>query len=379
MSCRTLHSNFVDLDIVSNNYVSSAQAAFPVTNIYNKQRRSKVWRSNGYWEITATNKQLVFQETTAVDLTATVVEGAYTSTTALLAALKTALGAAGASTYTCSVDTVSLKIKITSNGAGGGGILTLRTSAAASSGLAAALGFDTSVDRTGALTYTADLLRLATSEWVKWDFGITANPRAFILIGKRNEPIQLTPAGTYTLQGNPTDVWTSPAYSTAVPHHDQAMTLFGTTGLHTGPLRFWRFNISDLANPNGYVEIGSVFLGDYLTLARGAPQFPLNLKPIDRSETVFSEGGQSFSDIREKSEQFRLDYKFLTVADKELLETHFSRVGTAVPFFVALDPDGFFSSSSNLQVKYAKFAGEPDFSLERAGQWSMSATLREEL
>lgn len=373
-----LNQNFIDLDVVANNFVSSEQSAFPVVNLYNKQRRSKLWRSQGYWEITSANNVIIFEETNAVTLTATIAIDEYTSDTLFFAALKTALEDAGASTYTVSRDTSTLKIKIVSNGLGGGGILNLRWTNVLSTA-STILGFDTGFDSTGALTYTADVLRIHTNEWVKWDMGISTNPHAFVLIGPRNSPIRLTPSSIIKLQGNETDNWTVPSYETTLTYSDFCINTFNNNGLHTEGLRYWRALFTDYSNPLGYVEVGNLFLGDYYYTSRGMPQFPLTIGEVDRTETILSEGGQTFSEIREKTESFQVNYFGLTSAEKEELVAIFDEFGTGVPLFVSFDPNAVFSSDSGFMVRYVKFESAPQEQLISANNWNYSMSFMEQL
>lgn len=375
-----LVDNFIDPDVVSNSAVSSEQAAFPVSNIYNFQRRSKVWRSNGYYEITASNNVIVFRETALTDLTATLTIGEYASFTLLAAEIKTQMEAVGASTYTISQDASTKKVKLASNGAGGGGLFEIIwTSTAVTQALADTLGFLTTEDDTGALTYTADELKVGTAEWIRWDFGISTNPKAFVMIGPRNSPIKITPTAVIKLQANETNNWTVPSYEKTITFNDSVMAEFSDTGLHTEELRYWRLLIEDITNANGFVELGSIFLGDVFSPARGAVQFPLSAEYIDTSRTIFSEGGQTFSDERQKSESFSLDIEFLTTADKESIDSIFIEVGTSKPFFVVLDPDNAYSSTQNYMTRYVKFVSPPQWSLERPGIFSCRVNLREEL
>lgn len=376
---RILDRNFLDLDVVSNATVSSAQAAFPVSNLYNAQRRSKVWRSNGYWEITSVNNTIVFRETSLVNLTATIAEDEYTSDTTFFTAVKTALEDAGASTYTVERDTTTRKVKITSNGTGGGGIFELIWG---SSTAGATLGYDTATSDTGTLIYLADEIRTGTSEWIKWDFGISTNPSALVLIGKRNLPIQLSATATVKLQGNGTDVWTDPEYEQTLTLDDRVISLFkaeDADGLHTEALRYWRVEILDLDNPNGYVELGSAFLGEYFEPTRGAVTFPFSGRYVDRSSTVFSEGGQTFSDIREKTEEFSLNWNGLTIEEKERIDEIFDAFGTSVPFFAQVDPTPAMATSANAYLRFVKFSNEPSYQLESPGNFNCSMDLREEL
>jgi hypothetical protein len=370
-------NNFLDPTVVSNTTVSSEQTAFPASNVYNAQRRSKVWRSNGYWEITSANKTLIFRETTSVNLTATLTEGSYASDALLFAEIKSKMQSAGSSTYTLSRDTTTSKVKFASNGIGGGGIFEIIWTS--STGMASLLGFDSTESDTGSLTYIADELNIGSGEWFKWDMGISTNPKAFILIGKRNEAIQITPSAIIKIQGNETDYWTSPTFEQTLVYDDSAISSISTNGLHTQELRYWRLLITDINNANGYCEIGCLFLGDYIDMTRGAVQFPFNGKYVDRSITVFSEGGQSFSDIREKTEEFSIEWFGLTIAEKEQIDTHFNEYGTAVPFFISFDNEEIFSTNSNYYIRYVKFSDEPSYKLVSPGVYGCSMALREEL
>lgn len=382
MTCKILDENFLNLDLLANFTVGSENASFPKENALSTQRRSKVYRSQGHWEVTAANNEIVFQETAAVDLTATITTGDYSSDTAFFAAIKAALELAGASSYTITRDSTTNKIKITSDGLGGGGILSLIWTDVASAGFAAIAGFNTAVDDTGALFYLADELRIHTSEWMKFDFGIVTNPDAFVLVGPRNQPIKISPSAVIKLQANETDTWTSPSYEVSLTYNENVISIMkdeALDGLHTDALRWWRIYIEDVDNPLGYVEIGAIFLGDFFEASQGAIQFPLQSQYIDRSTTVFSEGGQTFSDQREKSEQFTFEYRFLNVADREDLDVIFNNFGTSIPFFVNLDPDLYYSSSTEQFIRFVKFDSPPRWTLERPRLFSMSMILREEL
>jgi len=380
MSCtRFFHQSFIDTDLVSSSFVSSQQAAFPVSNIYNQQRRSKVWRSQGFWEVLSGANTIVFQETTGVDLTATIPAGEYTSSTSFFAALKTAFEAVGASTYTVVSDTSTKKVKVTCNGVGGGGIFQLRWSHAASASIAAILGYDTSTDDTGALAYLSDVLKIHTSEWLMWDLGLSGNPRALALIGPRNTPLKISPSAIIRILGNETNNWTAPSYEQTLTYNDAILQQMKEAGFHTESLRYWRLQIIDASNPLGFVEFGSVYLGEYYSPTRGSPQFPFQSEYIDRSTTVFSEGGQTFSDILPKSERFSLEWFGLTVTEKEEIDEIFTKFGVSIPMFMSFDSEANFSSSVNYFVRYVKFDKEPVVSLTSPNNYTMRMEFREEL
>jgi len=376
MSCfRFLESNYVDQDILANSDVSSEQAAFPITNAYNGLRRAKVWRSNGFYVVTSAANGIVFRETSCgPDLTASIVAGSYLRS-AFLTAIKTALELVGDSTYTVTF-TSQLKISIVSNGGGGDGTFELLFSDVGSTAYSL-LGFD-AVDLTGGLTYISDSINIHSEESITWDLGLDSNPTAFCLIDARNTPISISPTAVVTLQGNHTNVWTSPAYEAVLTYDDRILHLIDDDGLASVGLRYWRVKFVD-QNPKGYIQVGAFYLGgDYQTV-RGAPQFPFRTEHVDRTETVYSEGGQTFSEIKPKTERFSIDWFALTIDEKESFEDIFTQYGTGTPFFVSMDTSVAFSSSQQYHIRYVKFADEPKFELVRPGIYKTNVLFEEQL
>lgn len=375
MGVRIFDDNFSDLATITS---SSEQAAFPLTNAFNAQRRSRVWRSNGYWNVTSSNNTIIFRENTGVDLTATVAVGAYTSTSTFYAAIKSAFEAAGARTYTVSQDSTTLRTEIANDG--GSTVFEIYWSNVSTT-MGELLGYDTDTDDTGSYTYTADALVIHTSEWVTWDFGLSSNPKAFALIGSRNESLQISPSATLTLSGNETNVWTSPTAQINLTYDDKVIYSVNENGLwgSSGSLRFARLEITDKDNANGYVQVGSLYLGDYFDATRGAVQFPFASQYVDRSITTFSEGGQSFSDIREKTEVFTIQWFGLTTSERESIDSIWNDFGTSLPFFIQFDPNANFYSTVNKSIRYVKFQAEPRVELVSPGVFSCSMVLREEL
>lgn len=380
MATKWMYTNYLNTARMENVLVSSEDSSFPDDNLYDNERRTKVWRSQGYWNITSSNQQIVFQETDGTDLTAYIAIDEYNSTSSLLAAIQTALDAVGASTYTLAVDASTHKIKFTSNGSGGGGIFKLRWTQMTA--LAALLGFDSAADDTGALTYTADVLRIHGSEWLTWDFGLPTNPKAFIAIGSRNTALKLSPGATIKLQGSMTNSWASPAYDQTLTYNDEMIYQLADStdaGLHTEGLRYWRFYIEDKTNPNNYVELGSLYLGDVYELTRGAVFFPLPVAFESFTRQITTEGGQVFSVRKPKTQKMNLDVSAMTTAEKETMEDLFEQVGLHTPFFISIDPNAYNSSSGKIYLKYVRFETEPRYQLSSPGFYSMDVDLREEL
>lgn len=373
-----MNLNYVASDFLTSQTVSSALVAAPATNVYDKIRRSKVWRSAGNWDVTNANKAMVIQEAAGVNQTVNIGVANYATDALFLAAIKAALeSGTSAATYTVVRDTTTLKIKITSNGSGGAIFRLMCTSVSFTA--ADLLGFSTGADRTGALTYTADSLRIHTSEWLRWDLGSAFSPEAFALIGTKKDGVRISSTATVTLQGNTTDVWTSPQYTQALTWDEDCIAQFDTAGLYNTGLRYWRLLIVDKDNPLGYVEISNVYLGEVFEPSIGAVQFPLDWQYVDYASTSRSEWGTGFADVRQVARQVSPKWYGLTVAEVEILEDFVELYGLAYPFWICLDPNEVFSSSQGRWVIMARFtSGLPGFPLERPGLFSSSWQFTEE-
>lgn len=377
MSCvRFLNYNLVDSEIYANRTVSSEQSSFPIDNIESKIRRSKVWRSNGYFNVTSSNNTLIFRDASGgPDIEATISEGEYTSISSFMTAVETALDAVGAANYTVSQNSF-LKFVISSDLSGGATAFELRMADALNTceGL---LGFD-STNLSGSSSYISDYLRINTEEWILIDAGTPISVNSFALTGPRNRALKLSPNGTFTLQGSYTDAWNSPAFSQTIDYDDETLTLLDDTGFYSEPLRYWRFKFQD-QNASGYIEVGSLFIGTYYAPERGRAQFPFSSTLEDNSTISYSEGGQSFSNIQEQTQSFHITWNALTKDEVEDLMLIYQEYGKAYPFFMSFDSSAVFSSSNNRLVKYVKFTSDPDYTLVAPNNFEMTMQFREEL
>jgi len=372
---RLFSENYADSESYANLLKSSEQANFPATNLLSKIRRSKVWRSNGYFKIESGSNTITFRDSASTDLVATIAAGEYSTTALFMAAVDSAFESAGAANYTITQNS-SLKFVITSDISGGATAFKIIWSASAA--MAGIMGFDVA-DLSGAISYTSDYLKIHTDEFVTFDLGLPSLINAFTLTGPRNRAIKLSTTATLKLQGNYTNSWTSPAYDSTLTYNDEIIYAMSETDFSLGtPLRYWRLQLVD-QNPNGYIEIGSIFLGTWYAPTRGAAQFPLKSALDDRSTTIYSEGGQSFSDVLEKTQNYSADWVGLNKDELDEILKIFANFGTSYPIFIMFDSQAAFSPSINRFLKLVKFKDSPQFELRSPNNFSMSMSFREEI
>lgn len=377
MSCFFIcDSNYLDQDVAVAIDYSSEDASYLGSNLEALNRRGRVWRSAGYFEVTSSNNKIIFRDDASTNIEATITVGEYTSLSSFLTAVDSALEAVGVASYTISQDTTTGKIKFASDLSGGATAFQLITTDA---GFTAAdlLGFDTTANLTGASNYVADVLRIHSSEYIEIDLGMSSNIQAAILVGKNRERIKISPTATIKLQGNMTSNFSSPQYEGTFEYNDEAMYLAAEAGF--GAYRFWRISIEDKENPNYYVELSKIFIGECWFTDRGCPQFGLSNGTEDLSVTVFSESGTSLSEINNKTDSIGFDFDFLTKVDAERLKLIFEEYGTAKPLFCIFDDEEVLSSEKQKWAKLVKFTKPISITIDNPGIFSSQLEFREEI
>jgi len=100
----------------------------------------------------------------------------------------------------------------------------------------------------------------------------------------------LTSNATITVEANSSDDWSSPAYSQSMNYDEDMCYLFLDE-----TYKWWRVVINDSDNPDGYIEIGRLFLGKYLQFD-DPPKADIPLVYNDTSKVKYSLTGQAFGD-----------------------------------------------------------------------------------
>lgn len=312
---------------------SSEQANFPATNA-GREFRSKVWRSNGYYVVTASNNKVNFRETSlGPELTATVAVGNYTLS-AFLLAIKSAMDSATVNTRTYTVTRSATSGRFTITGSTYLELLfSTGTDAATSIRTIAGFGIN---DYTGATTYTGPTAAWHTEEGLVIDLQSAEEIDTFAVLFDFRAGIKLSDAALIYIQGSATDSWTSPGYSQAVTIDNTwpGITLFLDTPQE---FRFWRVKVVDPQNAFGYVELGTVVLGKYLSLAR-CPDNGFDLTWDDGTKTQANDYGNTYADVYPQIKEMSFNFNILTYDQQKILEGIYRRLGNQKPVFVSLDP-----------------------------------------
>lgn len=159
------------------------------------------------------------------------------------------------------------------------------------------------------------------AQWVKFDLGSAASVTHCIINGHN-----LTSGATVTLEGNATDVWTSPTVSESLTVADVIYKTF--TG---ASLRYWRITIDDASNPDTYIQIASVFLGTALTLPGFDPAGSIFGKSSSTATRSISR--QLYGQRRTQYKIAEIDIPTITYAQKLLIDACIQAVDVTEPFY----------------------------------------------
>lgn len=212
----------------------------------------------------------------------------------------------------------------------------------------------------------------AADEWVKFDLGSAMAVQAVILLDHT-----LTSSDTtIKIQGNATDVWTSPSVDEAITFNAGTMAAFLSS---TQTYQWWRIIFTKSASDE-YRDIGRIFLGPFYECAKGAAFRGVRITPVDLSDTGRSLGGQTFSNQRDIYDEIEIDFP-PTIPDSQMDQfiALSADVGKHTPWFVQID-----SVNKPYEwlyyVKFDEFLRSQVEIIRAAGYaWSVKWKLSEEL
>lgn len=330
---RILDRNFTQVSNV-NISATSEDASFPASNV-GKPHRTDVWRSAGYFEITASNNKLDFKETSGgSEVTATIPVGNY-SVSLLEETIKLAMDSISGvgATYTVSYDADTGLWSIATDLA----FLSLlwNTGTNTANSIGAILGFGTDADDTGSTSYTAPAIALHTVERFILDIVSTNEPIDSVALVFPPSGHKLTDQATITLKGNHSNSWSSPAVSQSLTIDEEVgvATHFFTTDQ---AYRYWCIEISDPENPNLYVELSKVIIAKATNLGK-APSVGFVYSVSDRTKEDATDYGQRYHDILPNFQRLSFNFSLLTFDQFETLVNIYNRVGTVLPIAMAFD------------------------------------------
>lgn len=168
-----------------------------------------------------------------------------------------------------------------------------------------------------------------TAEWFKFSLSSAVDvDRAFILTHN------ITSGATVNLQGNATDVWTSPSVDvTMVWGADYITYVFSATESY----QYWRITVADSSNPDGYIEMSYVSLSEDLIMP-GMDTGQIISKKTN-SRATKSIGGQLYGDRLLDFKAAQINLPDIEESKRTEINTFFDTVDITRPFILLIWED----------------------------------------
>lgn len=329
--------------------VSSDATWFPSTNTQLSDWR-KEWRSNygagsggGYFVIRANiNDRIDFDEGGG-EITANLTPGSFNADS-LFAHLKTIMDAAGAHTYTWSHLEAGSDINKFKCVDGTGNVaFPWKTGTNTARSVGDTIGFDVTADDGAAATHTADEIRIHYREYIYFTRASTINVYGAIIRGHNFQS-----GATVSLFGSDDDFGTTPLAASFTTQDDILILEYDAVQAYQD----WMIRVVDVDNPDGYIAIGTIFLGPQFQPTLNFLNQPHMVGRQDPSIIKPSFDGQETSIQRSKYDEFNYEFRVKGSTQKGLFDTMFDAVGTSKKFFITEDPDSSLSTT-----KYVRLTG----------------------
>jgi hypothetical protein len=201
---------------------------------------------------------------------------------------------------------------------------------------------------------------------IRVDFGEAKIPKVVILYDHN-----ISSAGVINFQGNSSDVWTSPGFTTLITRTESRTIKY----INPPSFRYWRLTITNPTNPDGYIDLSHYFLGNCFI-----PEKNFDYGSGNRSSTdIIIENSTLNGIVRRsflnRSREFRYNFSYIT--DIDTLFSVYESLGVGV---VKQSKALFFHEDSSSTVDFwMTWMDSLDRTYSTHNTESTSITLREVL
>jgi hypothetical protein len=206
----------------------------------------------------------------------------------------------------------------------------------------------------------------ASNESVVFDLGQAASATLAVLLEHN-----LTSNATVLLQANGSDSWDDPAFESELLWHEQIIIKFFAATSY----RYWRLAIADAANPDGFIQAGRFWLGNYFQPERDFSR-DFSIARVDPSPVVYSDSGSRSAG--ERTPYRSVSLLFPGTDEKAEFEEMIAAVGRSKDLMVALDPEStVWSDGLHGYSVYCHLERDAEWVHKVGDRWALRLNLRE--
>jgi len=180
-----------------------------------------------------------------------------------------------------------------------------------------------------------------TGQWIKFDFGSAQSVTQVSLFNHN-----LTSSASVYLEARDTDSWGSPSYSQALTIASDSdstvlprLTYFKAAGT---AYRYWRITIEDGSNPDEYIQVGRIVLGEYYEVTRDlSSDLRVELMDPSRQGGTAAAPGTVEPGVSQKNRfrRIRTSFQFVDQTETDKWSAIFEHLGNARGAAICWDAD----------------------------------------
>ena len=186
-------------------------------------------------------------------------------------------------------------------------------------------------------------------------------------IGIKNH--NFTSGATIKIEGNATDSWGSPSFTKTLTYREDVIV---EEIAPVASYAFWRIYVADGSNPDGYIEIGTVYIGNALEMPGMTPSQSITWNTL--SEVEFSQSNQPYGDSKVDFDTFEVETPAISNAERKLIRTMHRTVKNITPVFIQIwEDDMDFEGPAYCVIVGVERGSQKD----DVNNWSMALEFRE--
>lgn len=207
----------------------------------------------------------------------------------------------------------------------------------------------------------------ASAQTVVFDLGTAQNVNTIAIIGHN-----LTASATLTIEANAADSWGSPSVSTSLTYIDGPIIKYLSS---SESYRYWRLSIDDATNTDGYISLGVVWLGEYLTIDP-ASLLNFSVTKVRDDTVVYGRGRQKYASVGVGWRRFDLSFPRTGGTMLTSIQTMYDTVGNHTSCIFANFDD--LRTYPLVEPVYCSIVGDLDFNHSSRMQFEYSLVLEED-
>jgi len=181
---------------------------------------------------------------------------------------------------------------------------------------------------------------------------------------------------TCTIEGNATDSWGAPAFSTILTF-DSVFGIGIKEFAATESYRFWRIVLTSTL---GYCELASIFIGKSTSITTNGVSFGYSYKNNDLKKVSKTRYGQEYiDDIGTQKDLDSLSFEIMNNTEMDAIFEVYDNRRTVKPFWFKIGDDtNTIISNENRLNGFYKMKSEPSVKARTFAYWDVTLNLREQ-